>query len=108
MLFQTPLELATALKEEGNKHFKNSQFEEAISSYEKAIEICPEKETISLATFYQNKAAAYEQLVLEINILSVSVFVTIEFWLYYLKQYDHPSRNQSMSQLFDFSKSMKM
>ncbi|EEB15058.1 mitochondrial protein import receptor, putative [Pediculus humanus corporis] len=59
---KTPLELATALKEEGNKHFKNSQFEEAISSYEKAIEICPEKETISLATFYQNKAAAYEQL----------------------------------------------
>ncbi|KAK6636320.1 hypothetical protein RUM43_009979 [Polyplax serrata] len=59
---KTPLELATELKEEGNKKFKNSKYEEAISSYNKAIELCPETETISLATFYQNKAAAYEQL----------------------------------------------
>lgn len=62
-LFQTALELATDLKEEGNKLFKSSKYEEAVASYEKAIATCPEKETISLATFYQNKAAAYEQLV---------------------------------------------
>lgn len=57
------MQSATALKEEGNTLFKNAKYNEAIAAYEKAIEVCPESESISLATFYQNKAAAYEQLV---------------------------------------------
>lgn len=51
------------MKEEGNKLFKSAKYEEAIACYEKAIELCPETETASLSTFYQNMAAAHEQLV---------------------------------------------
>lgn len=51
------------MKEKGNKCFSSGKYEEAIVHYEKAIELCPKNEIMSLATFYQNKAAAYDKLV---------------------------------------------
>lgn len=56
------LEQAQDFKNKGNVLFKNGKFDEAIDLYSKAIEICPEENTIDLATFYQNRAAAYELL----------------------------------------------
>ncbi|KAF5304549.1 hypothetical protein FQA39_LY09600, partial [Lamprigera yunnana] len=49
-------------KIEGNVHFKKGKYDEAINLYNKAIEICPETLHLDLATYYQNRAAAYEHL----------------------------------------------
>ncbi|OAD61432.1 Mitochondrial import receptor subunit TOM70 [Eufriesea mexicana] len=59
---ETPLEKAQKLKAEGNELFKIGKYDEAISHYNNAIKICPIENTEALATFYQNRAAAYEQL----------------------------------------------
>jgi stress-induced-phosphoprotein 1 len=45
---------AVKKKEEGNEHYKNKRFEEAISAYDAAIELDPTN-----MTFYSNKAAVY-------------------------------------------------
>lgn len=47
----------------GNELFKANKFKEAIESYTEAIAICPEENKAELAIYYQNRAAAYEQLV---------------------------------------------
>ncbi|KYN02394.1 Mitochondrial import receptor subunit TOM70, partial [Cyphomyrmex costatus] len=57
-----PLQRAQKYKNEGNVCFKMKKFEEAIAQYNKAIEICPKENKDELAIFYQNRAAAYEQL----------------------------------------------
>ncbi|KAG8236299.1 hypothetical protein J437_LFUL017983 [Ladona fulva] len=49
-------------KKEGNKHFKDGKFSDAIKCYNAAIEACPKDKVYDLSTFYQNRAAAYEQL----------------------------------------------
>lgn len=59
---QTELEKAIAFKNEGNTRFKGGKFNEAIDYYNKAIETCPKSNSMDLSTFYQNRAAAYEQL----------------------------------------------
>lgn len=56
------LEKAMAFKNDGNTRFKAGKFNEAIEFYNKAIETCPKTSPIDLSTFYQNRAAAYEQL----------------------------------------------
>lgn len=58
----TPLEKAQALKGKGNKYFKACRFEQAINCYTEALEACPDDQKSELATFYQNRAAAHEQL----------------------------------------------
>ncbi|KAK7017978.1 Mitochondrial import receptor subunit TOM70, partial [Halocaridina rubra] len=58
----TPLEKAQACKNKGNKYFKGGKFAEAIKCYDEAIETCSPENTVDLSTFYQNRAAAYEQL----------------------------------------------
>jgi import receptor subunit TOM70 len=52
-----------AYKAEGNKFFKSGNYTEAIKCYDSAIEICPKDKKLDLSTFYQNRAAAYEQIV---------------------------------------------
>lgn len=59
---KTPLEEAIAFKNDGNVRFKNGKYNEAIECYNKAIETCPTTHPYDLSTFYQNRAAAYEQL----------------------------------------------
>ena len=46
---------ALAFKAEGNGHFKNKQYAEAIEQYTKAIEADPDTDV----TFYSNRSACY-------------------------------------------------
>jgi len=61
-----PLQLALAKKKKGNKYFKAGLYQQAILCYTEAIKSCPKDDKLdskdNLATFYQNRAAAYEQL----------------------------------------------
>ena len=75
--FKTPEELAQAAKLRGNKYFKGGKFESAIQCYEEAINICPPDKVNEIATFYQNKAAANERLVI--------IFTLIFYICYYTK-----------------------
>ncbi|KAJ8895740.1 hypothetical protein PR048_001078 [Dryococelus australis] len=59
---QNPLKKALAHKDAGNKLFKAGKYQEAIECYNMAIEVCPTDKKQDLATFYQNRAAAYEQM----------------------------------------------
>lgn len=59
---RTALEAAIEFKNVGNNRFKSGKYNEAIEFYDKAIEACPKTHTVDLSTFYQNRAAAYEQL----------------------------------------------
>lgn len=59
---ESPLEKAQRYKTEGNDFFKKGKYDEAINMYNKAIENCPEEFKKDLATFYQNRAAAYDNL----------------------------------------------
>jgi len=65
-----PLEKALAAKNKGNKYFRGGRYELAIKCYTQAIEVCPEAKKTDLATFYQNRAAAYEQLESDESVLS--------------------------------------
>lgn len=58
----TPFEQAVKHKEAGNDCFKNAKYDEAIEFYNQAIDVCPKTKTVDLSQFYQNRAAAYEQL----------------------------------------------
>lgn len=60
---QTPLEKAQEIKNRGNKYFKGQNYQKAVECYTEAISLCPPDNKQELATFYQNRAAAYEQLV---------------------------------------------
>ncbi|XP_076626379.1 translocase of outer membrane 70 [Colletes latitarsis] len=59
---ESPLEKAQQFKNAGNDYFNTGKYDEAIVQYNNAIDICPVENTDELATFYQNRAAAYEQL----------------------------------------------
>lgn len=60
---QSPLDRAQAAKNKGNKYFKATKYENAIQCYTEAISLCPKEQKADLSTFYQNRAAAYEQQV---------------------------------------------
>ena len=60
---QSPLDRAQAAKNKGNKYFKAGKYEQAIQCYTEAINLCPKEQKSDLSTFYQNRAAAYEQQV---------------------------------------------
>ena len=64
---QPPAARAKATKERGNKYFKGGKFDQAIKCYTEAINLCPEDNKTELATYYQNRAAAYEQQVMIIT-----------------------------------------
>ncbi|XP_067949816.1 mitochondrial import receptor subunit TOM70-like [Watersipora subatra] len=56
------LEVATRFKEEGNKLFMTSKYEEAKKLYTDAIEACPSDAPKVLAVFYQNRAATSDAM----------------------------------------------
>ncbi|ELK36875.1 Mitochondrial import receptor subunit TOM70 [Myotis davidii] len=56
------LDRAQAAKNKGNKYFKAGKYEQAIHCYTEAISLCPTEKNVDLSTFYQNRAAAFEQL----------------------------------------------
>lgn len=58
----TPLEQAIDYKNKGNEQFRRAEFQDAIEFYDKAIHNCPSTNITELSTFYQNRAAAYENL----------------------------------------------
>ncbi|KAJ7320324.1 hypothetical protein JRQ81_019835 [Phrynocephalus forsythii] len=58
----SPLDRAQAAKNKGNKYFKAGKYDQAIQCYTEAISLCPPEKNADLSTFYQNRAAAYEQL----------------------------------------------
>jgi len=51
---------------------------EAIAQYNKAIDICPKEELNDLAIFYQNIAAANEQLVIKLLIIISVKIISID------------------------------
>ncbi|XP_076438657.1 mitochondrial import receptor subunit TOM70-like [Babylonia areolata] len=59
---QNPKDKAQASKNKGNKFFKGGMYEQAIECYTEAIKICPSEYKQDISTFYQNRAAAYENL----------------------------------------------
>lgn len=58
----SPLEQAIEFKNQGNERFRGGKYDEAIALYDKAIHSCPSTDINELSTFYQNRAAAYENL----------------------------------------------
>lgn len=58
----TPLGQAIEFKNQGNERFRSGKYNEAIELYDKAIQSCPNTDITELSTFYQNRAAAYENL----------------------------------------------
>lgn len=60
---QTPFERAVDMKNQGNKFFQQGKFQEAAQCYSEAITLCPLSDKQELPKFYQNRAAAYENLV---------------------------------------------
>ena len=59
---ETPLEAAIALKNRGNRNFKAGRYAKAVECYTTALEQCPASAIEERATFYQNRAAARENL----------------------------------------------
>lgn len=52
-------------KNKGNEFFRLKKYQEAAECYTEAIKLCPPNKKKDLATFYQNRAAANEQLKIE-------------------------------------------
>ncbi|XP_011314641.1 mitochondrial import receptor subunit TOM70 [Fopius arisanus] len=59
---ETPAAKAQRYKTLGNEVFRVGKYDDAILYYNKAIEACPLEDKNELATFYQNRAAAYDAL----------------------------------------------
>ncbi|XP_063980698.1 mitochondrial import receptor subunit TOM70 [Diachasmimorpha longicaudata] len=59
---ETPAAKAQRYKTLGNQAFGARKYDEAISSYNKAIEACPPESKDELAKIYQNRAASYDAL----------------------------------------------
>lgn len=59
---ETPFQKSQRIKNEGNAHFQKGRYDDAIQSYSEAIDFCPIESKHELSTYYQNRAAAFEQL----------------------------------------------
>jgi import receptor subunit TOM70 len=58
------LDKAVEIKNLGNDFFQNGNFVEAVKCYSEAINLCPQNDKQELPKFYQNRAAAFENLVI--------------------------------------------
>ena len=56
------LELSLLAKKTGNEHYKNKRYQEALSSYTKAIKSCPDEAKEQRIMFLKNRSACYIQL----------------------------------------------
>lgn len=76
------MDRAQAAKNKGNKYFKAGSYENAIQCYTEAIGLCPIEQKSDLSTFYQNRAAAFEQQVgkYSLNYL-IEIFLIKLVWL---------------------------
>ena len=68
LTIKTELEKAVEKKNQGNECFQAGRFEDAVKCYSEAIDLCPKQDKEELPKFYQNRAAAYENLVSKILI----------------------------------------
>ncbi|KAL5105889.1 Mitochondrial import receptor subunit TOM70 [Taenia crassiceps] len=59
---ETPLEAAISLKNRGNRYFRAGRYAKAVECYTEALEQCPPTAVEERATFFQNRAAARENL----------------------------------------------
>lgn len=57
-----PLEKAVGIKNLGNEFFQNGNFSDAVKCYTEAIKLCPPTDKQELPKFFQNRAAAFENL----------------------------------------------
>lgn len=69
-MLQTPHEKAQAAKSKGNKYFKGQAYQKAIDCYTEAISVCPPDKRGDISTYYQNRAAAHEQLVRPVHFIN--------------------------------------
>lgn len=58
----SPLEKSVEIKNLGNEFFQNGNFSDAVKCYTEAIKGCPPEDKQELPKFYQNRAAAFENL----------------------------------------------
>jgi len=58
----SPLDMAITIKNRGNKNFKVRRYAKAVECYTEALAHCPEGASAERSTFYQNRAAAKENL----------------------------------------------
>ena len=61
---KTPIDIAVEKKNQGNEFFQAGKFDKAVECYSEAIQNCPQNDKYELPKFYQNRAAAYENLVI--------------------------------------------
>ncbi len=59
---KSPLEKAVEIKNLGNEFFQNGSFSDAVKCYTEAIKLCPSDDKQELPKFFQNRAAAYDNL----------------------------------------------
>ena len=57
------MEKAVEIKNLGNEFFQNGSFVDAVKCYTEAIKLCPPDDKQELPKFFQNRAAAYDNLV---------------------------------------------
>ena len=78
---KTPLEKAVEIKNVGNEFFQSGKFEDALRCYSEAISLCPVNDKQELPKFYQNRAAAYENLVSCTAKIKIKLILRIIFYL---------------------------
>ena len=61
--FAKVLDEAIEKKNKGNEFFQQGNFEKAAEFYTAAIDACPKTDRQELPKFFQNRAAAYENMV---------------------------------------------
>ena len=101
-----PFDQAVAAKNRGNKYFRGGRYELAVKCYAEAIEKCPEDKTIDLATFYQNRAAAHDQLD-DLEAVIADCDVAVKLNNKYVKALDRRARTMRKQAMKDLAKDIK-
>lgn len=62
----TVAEKVEEFKKRGNEEFSKGNYDAAITFYTQALSMCPESEKGLSSVLYQNRAAAYSKLVINV------------------------------------------